>query len=90
MHLIIHPSTPGSSKWSLSLRFPHKNPIFTCAKQRTKSRNRISYVCDTPSSDSFRSSRCYLLWWKGITPSVTQALMFKHYIYSLTQTWPKQ
>ena len=24
---IIHPSTPGSPQWSLSLRFPHQNPI---------------------------------------------------------------
>jgi len=48
------------------------------------------YVCNTPSSDSFRSCRYYVLWWKGITASVTQALMFKHYFYSLTQTWPTQ
>jgi hypothetical protein len=27
---VICPFTPGSSKWSLSLRFPHHCPVFTC------------------------------------------------------------
>ena len=31
IHLnIILPSAPGSHQWSLSLRFPHQNPVYAC------------------------------------------------------------
>jgi len=32
---IIFPSTPGSSKWSLSLRFSNQNPVYTSLLPRT-------------------------------------------------------
>ena len=40
MHLnIIFPSTPWSSLWALSLRFPHQNPVYTTP---------IPYACYMP------------------------------------------
>ena len=33
---IILPSTPGSPKWSLSLRFPHQNPVYASPLPHTR------------------------------------------------------
>ena len=33
---IIHPSTPRSPQWSLSLRFPHQDPIHTPSPHHTR------------------------------------------------------
>ena len=44
IHLnIILPSTPGSPKWSLSLRFPHQNPVYATPLHHTCYTHRPSH-----------------------------------------------
>jgi len=49
---IILPSTSGSYKWSLSLRFPHQNPVYTSPLPHT-------YYIPRPSHSSYFSMRLY-------------------------------
>ena len=50
---IILPSTPGSPKWSLSLRLPHRNPVYASPHTRYMSR---------PSHSSRFYHRNYIGW----------------------------
>jgi hypothetical protein len=43
IHLNIFPSTPGSSQWSLSLRFFHQNPVHASPLPHTSYMPRPSY-----------------------------------------------
>ena len=70
IHLyIILLSTPGFSKWPLSLRFPHQNPVYTSA---------LTYTCCIPRpSHSSRFDYPNNICW-GITSISSSLCSFLH------------
>ena len=53
--ILILPSTPSSSKWSLCLRFPHQNPVCTSPASHT------CHMCSPPHSSWFVHPS--IIWW---------------------------
>ena len=83
---IIHPSTPMSPQWSLSLRFPHQDPIFSPLLTHTRHLpspshssqfyhplllTRLQFLFSCTCLFIFQETSCYL-WLYLVTLSVAQ------------------
>jgi hypothetical protein len=68
IHDNILPSTPRSSKWSLSLMFPHQNPIYVSLLPQTYYTPRPSHSSPLDHRTILSSSLCSFLYF--VTSSV--------------------
>jgi len=75
---IILPSMPGSSKWSLSLRFPHQNPVYASRLPHT-------FYISHPSHSRFDYPN-NIVWGIQII-SVMEILILYIYIYIPVFNW---
>ena len=87
---IILPSTQGSSKWSVSPRFPHQNPVSTCilpihatCPVHLISLDFIARIIFGDDYRSFSSSLCSFLH-SPVTPSLLGPIILLSILFSNT------
>ena len=74
LHIIL-PSKPGSPKWSLSLRFPHKNPVYSSPLTHTRymPHPSLDFITRTKVGEKYRSLSYSL--WSFLHSPVTSSLL---------------